>query len=197
MKNLFCSVAIVFLHLSAFGQGAVVFNNRVGTEVNAGVACINQPFGGGAGRGPGPGYTAQLLLVGSGGSLTPLFPTTTFRTTSAAAGFFINGVDVTIPGVSPGSPATLRMVVWLSAYGSYEAARGHGFGGESINFTVTTGGGLLPPTNLVGLQPFSVWCIPEPSTLGRSISCCISGPCFSKLCHLTGYLSVAISISKH
>lgn len=86
------------------GQGTVIFNNRTPT----GDARITRVDGTGAGA----GITAQLFLVGSGGSLTPLLPTTTFRTTPAAATYFVNEVMVTIPGVPAGSPATLRMRAW-------------------------------------------------------------------------------------
>jgi hypothetical protein len=165
MKSIFHFLIITSLSLSAFGQGAVVFNNSVGTEVNAPVT-RSSCFGATVGQGPGAGYTAQLALVGTGGSLTLLFPTTTFRTTSAAAEFFVNSVDVTIPDVAPGSPARLRMQVWPTVYGTYMNAYQHGISAQSANFTVTTGGGVMPPANLVGLQGFTIMCIPEPSTVG-------------------------------
>jgi len=160
MKKTLIALAALMISVAAYGQGAVVFNNRVGTSV---VAPVSRPNGAGAGA----GVQAQLFLVGAGGALTPLTPATTFRTGSAAVEFFVNGVDVTIPTIAPGNPATLRMRAWEGAAGSsYDASL---LRGQSNDITVTLGGGTLPPANLVGLTGFSLVVIPEPSTIALGL----------------------------
>src|ERR671924_154860 len=75
-------------------QGEVNFNNRAGT-VDARVTFCD-------GGGIGAGFTAQLFGGPEGGALTPLVPTLTFRTSSAAAmGYTQGGVVVSVPGVPP------------------------------------------------------------------------------------------------
>jgi hypothetical protein len=166
MKKTLVAIAALMISVAAsYGQGAVVFNNRVGTEVNAAVT-KDASFGADAGKGPGAGYTAQLYLVGAGGALTALTPSTTFRTASAAAEFFVNSVDVTVPGIAPGANATFRMRVWNTDAASYDSALRFG---ESANFTTAVGGGTLPPTNLVGLQAFTIRNVPEPTTIALGL----------------------------
>lgn len=166
MKKTLIVLAAIFIAASSFAQGVVVFNNRVTGLIDAPV--MRGPANPG---GAGEGVTAQLMLVGAGGALTPLIPTTTFRTTSVAATPYVNGVDVTVPGVEPGNAATLRMVAYQTAAGSFEAARNStSFAfGQSNDITVTLGGGTLPPANLVGLQGFSMFVVPEPSTIALGI----------------------------
>lgn len=67
------ALGAAILTISTHGQGTVIFNNRTPT----GDAHVSGPDG----KGAGAGFTAQLFLVSSSGVLTPLFPTTTFRTT--------------------------------------------------------------------------------------------------------------------
>lgn len=152
MKKLLIAIAAVMVSVATYAQSAVVFNNRVGTEVDAKVSRAD-------GTGAGAGFTAQLYLVGGAGALTPLTPNTTFRTSSAAAAFYVNGVDVIIPGMAPG-PVTLRMRAYNGADYNSSTIRG-----ESANFTVTTQDPTLPGVNLVGLTGFSVLPVPEPATL--------------------------------
>ena len=45
-------------------------------------------------------------------TLQPLFPTTTFRTSSAAAQGYVNAVTVTVPGVDVGGTAFFKMAVY-------------------------------------------------------------------------------------
>ena len=143
-------LAVIFLCEPAFGQGAVVFNNRVGTQVDA---PVSRPDGSGAGE----GFTAQLILVHESGAITALFPRTTFRTSPPAATYYLKGVDVIVPGVAPGNTATFRMRAWSGD--SFETSL---LRGESANFTITVGGGTLPPSNLIGLQGFTFISKPTP-----------------------------------
>ncbi len=133
--------------VAAFAQGVVVFNNRVGTEVYARVLLPD-------GTGVGAWFRAQLYAGPEGtplSALTPLFPVTTFRTSSQASQGYVNSVDVTIPNLSPGEKATFVMKAYNGS--DFESSQAKG---ESEPFIVMVGGGNLPPTNLVGLKGFGV-----------------------------------------
>ena len=135
--------------------GTLNFNNRTPT----GDAPVMAP--GGTGAGSLPGMVAQLYLVGASGVLTPLTPTTTFRTTSAAATFFINPINpFPVEGVRPGQPATVRMRVYQGT--SFEDARANGlFWGESNDVHIQQLGGtledgtIIPTPGLNGLMGFT------------------------------------------
>jgi hypothetical protein len=155
MKKLILAVAAVMVSVAAFAQGQVTFNNRVAGVVDARVTFAD------TGQGVGAGYTAQLFGSADGANLSALNPTTTFRTSSAAAQGYVNGVVVDVPGIAPGLKATLVMRVFDSTSTKV---------GESLPFTITLGGGTLPPANLEGLAAFTVTSgggpvIPEPSTI--------------------------------
>lgn len=152
MKKIILAVAAVMVSVAAFAQGTVTFNNRVTGVVDARVTHADGPN---AGQGVGAGFTAQLFGGPSGGALSALTPTTTFRTSSAAALGYVNAVVVEVPGVAASSKATLQMKVFQ---GAQEV-------GASGPITITLGGGTLPPANLEGLQAFTVSIIPEPSTI--------------------------------
>ena len=146
MKKLILAVAAVMVSVAAFAQGTVTFNNRVTGVVDARVTDLS-------GAGVGAGYTAQLFGGPEGGALSALTPTTTFRTSSAAAMGYVNAVVVEVPGVAASSKASLQMKVFQDGGGEV---------GASNTIVVTLGGGTLPPSNLEGLQAFTI--IPEPST---------------------------------
>jgi len=154
MKKLISCVASLMVCAYAYGQGEVLFQNRVPPDINA-LVTLN-------GVGVSDGWTAQLY-GGPAGSATaalkPLTPTTTFRT-GAGAGYTINGTVVQVPGVAQGANATLMMVAYNGA--TYESSLGKG---ASTLITVGTGGGTIVPGNLTGLQPFTVTIVPEPSTI--------------------------------
>jgi len=154
MKKTIIALAALMVSVATYGQGQVNFNNRVTGVVDARVT-----FADGSG-GVGAGYTAQLFGGPAGtpaGQLTALSPSTTFRTSSAAAQGYVNGVTVEVPGVASGNNATLVMRVF--ATGSSAVL------GESNPITIAVGGGTLPPSNLAGLQGFTVGVVPEPSTI--------------------------------
>lgn len=160
MKKLLVTLAAVLVSVSTFGQGTINFNNRTPT----GDARVTRQDGTGAGA----GVTAQLFLVGAGGSLTPLAGTTTFRTTPAAATFFVNAIDVVVPGIAAGSSATVRMRAWEGA--SYDTAV---IRGESNDVTISALGGTppvgapIPTPGLSGLTGFVL--VPEPSTMALGL----------------------------
>src|SRR5688500_12801304 len=98
LKLLTGIVSLVLLSLATHAQGTVIFNNRT----RSGDAPIIYPD-----RLAPSDVKAQLMLVGEGGSLTPLFPITTFREFPAAARYFINPVrPFIVQGVGIGQPAT-------------------------------------------------------------------------------------------
>ena len=136
MKKLLVTLAAVLASVSTFGQGTILFNNRVAGQVDA-------PVSFGFGTGPGAGWNAQLFLqTGSGFSITytPLNPATTFRTTSAAAAFYVVQPEgpVIVPTVAPGQQATVVMRVWAGAIGSnYDVSDCKG---QSNPITITLGG---------------------------------------------------------
>jgi hypothetical protein len=161
MKRLLLAIAVLCSAIPSYSQGQVLFANRV---VDAG---LDAPvFIMGTQQGPGPDWTAQLFVVGPVGSLTPLIPTSTFQAAGTGADAILdrywNAQVVEVPGVTPGNNVTFRVRAWLTSAGSFDAAQ---FRAESADFTVTVGGGVLPPANLATLQGFTVFIWPEPSTL--------------------------------
>ncbi len=153
------------MQIHAYGQGLVNFNNRVTREVDARVTFPD-------GSPVGVGFTAQLYggpIGTSVDALVPLFPTTTFRLTSTQAMGYVIGVEVVFQGMQPGTPATVQMRVFDGATWETSVCRG-----ESNPITVSLFGGNGTPTNLVGMQPFQVNCIPEPGN-GVLLVCGVAG----------------------
>lgn len=137
-----------------FAQGTVRFLNRF-IGVDARITFEN-------GSGVGEGFTAQLYggpVTAPRESLAPLFPMATFRTSSRAAMGYLEPVDVLVPGVAPLSDAKFFVRVFEGATWESSLCRG-----ESNSFVTSVGGGDRPPSELFGLQAFTVICIPEPST---------------------------------
>ena len=175
MKRLFFPLAAVLVGASTFGQGTILFNNRVTGQVDA-------PVNRSDGTGVGAGANAQLYLVtGSGPSAayTALYPATTFRTTSAAAAFYVVQPPgpVIVPGIGAGQQATVVMRVWDGAIGSdYDAAVSRC---EMNPITITLGGvpatgAPIPDAVLAGMQgpPGFGGClriVPEPSTMALGL----------------------------
>ena len=100
---------------TGYAQGTVLLSN-LGGGVNAPVLYGDIA----AGRGPGPDFTAQLLLVNANNALTPLLPTTTFRppgTTpqTAIADRYLETRTVEVPGVAPGTRATFIVRAWRTS----------------------------------------------------------------------------------
>ena len=169
MNRLLLGLAAFGVSFSAFAQGTVYFNNKA---VGVDAKIYRADWRDGSTAGAGAGVTAQLAIVGAGGSLTLLFPTTTFKSATPNQARYLNGIVLEIPGTSAGQQINLRMVIWETQYGSFDAARvTGGISAFSNDFRVTLGGPLgdapdAVPGNLVGLQSFgSVW-IPEPGEFG-------------------------------
>ncbi|MGA4643816.1 PEP-CTERM sorting domain-containing protein [Limisphaera sp. 4302-co] len=125
----------------------------------------------------GSGFTAQLFAAPGNNqpesSLQPATPTTTFRT-GAAAGFVVP-TTATLPNVAPDAPAaTVQLRVWdnlggtVTTWAQAEALwlSGQIAAGKSALFNVAAIGGTFnTPPNLVGLQSFNIYYVPEPGTL--------------------------------
>ena len=174
MNPIHVAFTVLLTTVSSFAQGQGNFANRVG----AGGSILNAPVTiNGTQDGPGPDWSAQLLLVGAGYSLTPLTPISTFnpRGTGAAAisSQFWAPKTVDIPGHFAGESLAFIVRAWRTSYGSYEAALfSSGLAAQSDPFSVVLGGAYLDPNvppatpaNLTSLKAFSVVLIPEPSTI--------------------------------
>jgi hypothetical protein len=168
MKKLLIALAAVLITATTFGQGQINFATKVGTDVDAPVVLQ------GTTDGPGPLWSAQLYVKGTDGSFTALTPATTFRDGSAnpiAAKYVVNQDPVVVPGIAAGNPATVIMRAWLTSLGTYDqAVASKGGFGQSPELTIAAlGGGLLPDSNLSGLQGFSVLPVPEPSVIALGV----------------------------
>lgn len=179
MKRISLLIFGLTLAANAFAQGTLTFNNRIVGVVDV---KINNEFGVPA---DGSGYSVQLyaaqapsqFVTASLGSLTAILGTvnsvanqpivSTFRT-GAAAGYFNTLGDVALNGIAGGAYASLQLRAWNNATGSsWETATVRG---ESnlFNTEAALGGVGSPPSvaaSLVGLQPFSMAVVPEPSTV--------------------------------
>jgi len=174
------SAAILATHLLSalvvFAQGTINFSN--------GAAGVNAPAFDvdGTTRLSGSAFTAGLYAGPSGTiwSSLALVPSTATFATGASAGYFFGGSH-TIPGVPEGSVAAYQVRIWSSNFATWDlawAAYQSGdptakvtvswWNGSGLPATVGTTpplGGLSPTPNLVGLQPMSMFLVPEPSSL--------------------------------
>jgi len=158
MKKLLVAVAALLVSASVYAQGltpAIQFNNRITGVVDA---PIRRPDLTGAGA----GYTAELVLI-SGANQTVL-GSTTFRTTSDAAMFYVNAVDVPVTGATAGQQVQVAVRAYQTSAGSYAAAS---IKGQSPTITVTLTDPTLPAAPLAGLQGFTM--VPEPSTIALGV----------------------------
>jgi len=158
MKKLIIALAALMVSVAAYGQGQFVFNNRIGTEVNARFVMAGDPTG--TSTIGSPDWTVQLLGGPAGtpvAQLVALDPSsTTFRgaagTTTAG---YVVGVTPAVPGVAVGGNASV--VVRLQGPGGFSQE----FGPYTVN---GLGGGTTTPPNLqLGTTPLTV--VPEPTTL--------------------------------
>lgn len=126
----------------------------------------------------GSGYYAQLFAGPQGtaeASLTPVPGSlVTFRTGGFAGFIAAPAEPLTIPGVPQGSVATMQLRVWdnqggtVTTWAAAEALwlSGAIAAGKSLLFdSPPLAGGITPPPNLLGLQSFNIYYIPEPGTL--------------------------------
>src|SRR5438552_3670259 len=107
MKKLIIALAALVVSITVYGQGTIQFNNRIVGTV------VAQVTDAATGLGLGAGFTAQLFAApGANAALTALVgltPTTTFRTSPAAALGYVNAVDLIVANIAPGATATIVM----------------------------------------------------------------------------------------
>jgi len=158
-KQIIAALALMACVATAHAQGQVNFGNKVSAS---GINAIVKDSKGAALS--GPAYNAALY-VQEGNTWTLVPGTVTPFRTGAAAGYISSAV-VTIPGHDAKSSATLQMGAF-DGTGGYDAATiEHGF---SNPVTVTLGGGLDLPPDMVGLNSFSTTPVPEPSIIALGL----------------------------
>lgn len=169
MKKLLILTVTLVATIGALAQGTVNFSN--------GAAGVNAPIRDASGALlSGATYIAQLWAGPNATSLAPITPTVTFGT-GATAGYFFGGQRI-IPTVATGSQAYFQVRVWQASAGSDWATASVAVGAQVGGNTVTLngaalgpyqsaalGGGALTPPNLVGLQSFNLYVVPEPATM--------------------------------
>lgn len=137
--------------VSAFGQGAVMFANKIVGVVDAPVFAED-----GQTRLDGNTYLTQLYVAVRDAPLQAVDTPVGFRSGNSA-GYIVPRV-VTLPGIPGGTRVRLEMRAWEAARGgSYEAALANGgLIGASPTFEVVCGAAPSPPADLVGLRSFSL-----------------------------------------
>lgn len=152
MKHILAVGLFVLSAVTALGQGTVNFINRITGTVDAPVFDTD-----GVTRLAGSRYLAQLYGGPTEDTITAVGDPLPFRT-GVAAGYIDNSSGTTrlIPGVPAGGRAFVQVRAWDAEKGStFEAAAKAGAAcGTSPLFSVTTGGGLIPPMPLRGLTSF-------------------------------------------
>jgi len=154
---------------SVCAQGTVNFLNRITGTLD--VPIYLDRVGVGGTLLSGANFLATLYWSATqNGSFAPIVePPSAFRT-GAGAGYWNAGADSTrVVGVLANNPVWLQVRAWDSTSGAtYDIAKAAGgLWGDSNVFQVTTGGGILAPANMTGLQSFAL--VPEPSTLALGI----------------------------
>jgi len=157
-KQIIAALALMACVASVHAQGQVNFANKVAAS---GINAIVKDSKGAALT--GPTYNAALYV--QEGANWVLVPNTTVPFRTGAAAGFISAVGATIPGHDAKSSATLAMYAFDGA--SYDTAAIER--GISNPVTVTLGGGLDLPPDMVGLTAFSTTAVPEPSTIALGL----------------------------
>lgn len=164
MKHCLIALSSLLVAASSFAQATFQLNNRIVGTIDAPVF-IN---GGSAVRADGAGYMAQLYGGPAGtpeAGLVPLGAALPFRTGAGAGYINTTGADTTrsVTGTADGGSSAVQLRAWDSSKGAtYELAAASGYVGSSAVLTLNGGGGLTPPSALVGLASFSIG-VPEPS----------------------------------
>jgi len=192
MKQTILTILLSTAAVAVFGQGSIVFNNRVvgtvqapiyGPEVGdqsvrrSGNPSTGEPAGGTVYTGArldGAGFTAQLWGGPNGTAMGNLEfcpgSQTVFRTGAAAGFFTAPAPNPTVPGVPENQIATLQVRAWNNQGGaitSYaQALQLNAAAGFSDLFnSIGLGGTLNPSPNISGLRSFNLTVVPEPSLL--------------------------------
>ena len=174
-KLLMITAGVVLINLAAFGQGSVLFQN-VGPGLNAGIKDSTGTL-----IPAGSAFTAELLAgttAANVGALTPAIMTTTW----VGNGWFgVGQPEKVLQGFAPGATPFLQVRAWDNAGGtitSYAAAVAGGKqAGASTIWQLAATGGLgnpgaspaVPGPALLGMQPFQLSIVPEPSTIALGL----------------------------
>ncbi|MBI2949685.1 MAG: hypothetical protein HYY23_18780 [Verrucomicrobia bacterium] len=157
MKKTLIALTVVMVTNAVLGQGTVFFNNRGGIGIDSKILFSDGQVLRGV---SGPEWKADLIAGPAGTPFSQLVPvpgsTTTFRT-GAAAGY-VNAITVTIPNIGLGAQATVAMRAYNG--NTYENSSCFGTSKAITNPTGNPASGF--PFDLIGLQGFTVVCIPEP-----------------------------------
>ncbi len=158
MKPHLAFVALWLISYSGWGQGTVLFANRVPGLVDARVSngSLFDPF-----RGPADGrFLAQLYAAAPGLELSPVGDPVPFLDSPGEDVGYITPVERVIPGAAVGSEVQVMMVAWYrslgSSYGEAISRSMGGVGQSAVILVTATGGGASPPAPLEGLQGFGL-----------------------------------------
>jgi hypothetical protein len=165
MKKLLVAIAAVLTSVALHAQGTVVFDNL---SIDTPAPIYIQGTTTGAGTLPGS-QAALYADTGAGWTLVP-GSVTSFFSNSGPGAAFLSSIAVAIPGVTPGTEATLQVWAWAGsgAFGD----QGNTYAGKSPTFTALTGGAGNPPstpTALNNFPSFEVVPVPEPSTIALGL----------------------------
>ena len=164
MKTTILAIFLSTSVLTAAAQGTLNFANAA-VGVNAPVMLSN--WGQFVGW-PDRAYEVDLYWGPAGTtdshSLTGLNAPAFFNS-GAQAGYFTGGAR-TISGVAGDTSIVVQVRGWESVYGTYEAAAANPFAGRGFSglFNVTLASPPATPANLVGLNSFPIYVVPEPNT---------------------------------
>jgi hypothetical protein len=163
MKKILLMAACLLTCASTFAQGTITWNNRITGVVDWKVADQSGILL------QGTGYTAQLWVGATSGSLNPTTIQSTFRT-GTAAGYFTGTGDQEVAGFAGGSTVAIQVRAWDNQGGTISSWADASIRGESSIINVTLGGAGTPPSTAAdlsgygttGLTAFQL--VPEPST---------------------------------
>lgn len=160
--------AITGASLSCWGQGTVLFDNRLGSDPPAPVYVLDYTT-----PAEGMNYRAQLYAkpVGAPGDSFGSVGLPVFFRVGSGAGYFdcsLGECDRSVPGIGPGELAVMQVRSWSTHGGeTYEAAFSRAqtdasiLLGHSQQFTVELGSDMSP-ARLSGMGSFILQPVPEP-----------------------------------
>jgi len=151
------AAAALMVSIAAYGQGQFVFNNRIGTEVNAKFVLDSDTA---ASSLAGTAYLVQVLGGKTGTPIAQLTPlgTTDFRTGNAAG--YVNAISPVVPGVANGQQADIFLQIFKGTSATGTALKT--FGPYTITLTEAP---AAPPNLQLGTSPLIIPTVPEPATL--------------------------------
>jgi len=172
MKKLLLVLACVAATVMVSGQGTIDVRNKVTGTLDAPIFDVD-----GTTKLAGTAYMAQVYAGPSAGALAAIGNPYPFRT-GTGAGYYdyaSTGTKVYVATVAPGATASVQVVAWEAAAGSYAAAAASTTykSGKSAIFTAVLGDAGSPPSVpafMTGLTQFSlVTAVPEPSTMALGL----------------------------